>query len=76
MACEKKKKRKGSYMFSATEIEAARQLVELSNGSIREVEDILAEIEEDERFRRRNSRYRYIQDLYNVTQPLRSHVES
>lgn len=67
-------------MFTQTEIEAARQLVELSNSTtcthLHQVEDVLAEVEEDERLRRRNNRYRYIQDLYNVTQPLRSHVES
>ncbi|KAG4948233.1 hypothetical protein JHK82_041415 [Glycine max] len=71
MACENKKKwkRKGSSMFTQTEIEAARQLVELSNSTtcthLHQVEDVLAEVEEDERLRRRNNRYRYIQDLYN-----------
>jgi len=34
------------------------------------VEDVLAEIEEDESLRRRNNRYRYIQDLYNSTRSI------
>ncbi|WVY94910.1 hypothetical protein V8G54_033998 [Vigna mungo] len=103
MACEKEKsgeKRKNLGMFTQTEIEMARQLVQLSNSitdssstDLQEdgrslnssesvegkwkksndedisdaVEDVLAEIEEDESLRRRNNRYRYIQDLYNST---------
>ncbi|GAU43311.1 hypothetical protein TSUD_390100 [Trifolium subterraneum] len=34
------------------------------------VEDVLAEIEEDERLRRKNKRFRYIEDLYRVTVPI------
>ncbi|CAJ1963587.1 unnamed protein product [Sphenostylis stenocarpa] len=105
MACENKKngqKRKKPGMFTQTEIEMARQLIQLSNSiadssssQLQEdghsfnsesvqwkwqesnnddesgaVEDVLAEIEEDESLRRRNNRYRYIQDLYNATEPL------
>lgn len=90
--------------FSQAEIEAARQLIQLSSAggtvvdeehhssnnsysvqadvlsvsvsqsSTDAIEDVLAEIEEDERLRRRIKRYRSIQDLYNVTDPLYSHV--
>jgi uncharacterized FlaG/YvyC family protein len=34
------------------------------------VEDVLADIEEDERLRRKNKRFRYIEDLYRVTVPI------
>jgi len=104
MACENKKndqKRKKPGVFTQTEIEMARQLIQLSNSiadssstQLQEdgrsfnssesvewkwqksndeddisdaVEDVLAEIEEDESLRRRNNRYRYVQDLYNAT---------
>ncbi|KAJ1434982.1 hypothetical protein SESBI_05347 [Sesbania bispinosa] len=111
MACENKntQKKRKPFLFSQTEIEAARQLIQLSNSigdsSLDEdhhssnnsssvqgkpqlskgdssaevslslsptdsVEDVLAEIEEDERLRRKIKRYRYIEDLYNVTKPI------
>lgn len=110
MACENKNTHK--HKFSQTEIEAARQLIQLSNSSIAdsntttdfdedhhssnsvqwkpqqskvgdddaslspstspsdEIEDVLADIEEDESLRRRNKRFRYIQDIYNATDPI------
>lgn len=34
------------------------------------IEDVLAEIEEDERLRRKVKRFRYVHDLYNVTHVL------
>lgn len=34
------------------------------------IEDVLAEIEEDERLRRKIKRFRYVHDLYNVTHVL------
>lgn len=114
MACVKRNSPKQKpATFSLAEIEAARQLIQLSSagGSVFDedpphssnnsysvqwkpqadddvyvsvsvsqsstddaIEDVLAEIEEDERLRRRNKRYRSIQDLYNVTDPLYSHV--
>ncbi|KAK7328234.1 hypothetical protein VNO77_22336 [Canavalia gladiata] len=112
MACENKtnaQKRKPA-MFSQTEIEVARTLIQLGNrvmdssttfldedrhncnnsyslqwkpqqskgdtcadespSSSDAIEDVLAEIEENESFRRRKKRIRYIQDLYNTTEPL------
>lgn len=104
MACENKsaQKRKRA-MFSLTEIEVAKQLIQLSNSvtvsstthlddedhhsfnsysverksqqsndddSGDKVEDVLAEIEQDKILRRKNNRYRYIHDLYNVTEPV------
>ena len=81
--------------FSKREIDAARQLIQLSSGDSEEdgssndsysVEqssnvngsgsDVVTSIEEadDEEGlglgRRRNKRYRYVEDLYNVTKPL------
>lgn len=93
--------------FSQTEIDAAKQLIELSNSiaesessitqmgkdrhsnssnsvtlqwkpqqckscndDLYKVEDVLAEIEEDERLRRKIKRFRYIEDLYKVTDPI------
>ncbi|KAL9321448.1 hypothetical protein ACSQ67_013287 [Phaseolus vulgaris] len=104
MACENKKngeKRKKPGIFTQTEIEMAKLLIQLSNSiadssstHLQEdvlsfsssesvewkwqksndeddisdaVEDVLADIEEDESLRRRKNRYRYIQDLYNAT---------
>ncbi|ESW20462.1 hypothetical protein PHAVU_006G211400 [Phaseolus vulgaris] len=97
MACENKKnaeKRKKPCIFTQTEIEMAKLLIQLSNSiadssstHLREdalsfsssesvewkwqksdaVEDVLADIEEDESLRRRKNRYRYIRDLYNAT---------
>lgn len=95
-------------LFSQTEIEAARNLIQLSNSittgsttaysddnsssvqwkpqhsnvdddhdesppslspsSSDVIEDVLADIEEDECLKRRNKRYRYIRDLYQVTE--------
>lgn len=34
------------------------------------VEDVLAEIEEDERLRRKNKRFRYVEEVYRVTDPI------
>jgi len=34
------------------------------------VEDVLAEIEEDERLRRKNKRFRYVEEVYRVTDPV------
>ncbi|RDX79664.1 hypothetical protein CR513_39880, partial [Mucuna pruriens] len=84
MACENKKRagKRKHAMFSLTEIEAAKQLIQLSNSTIyldedhhsfnsysvqwksqqsnddtsAAIEDVLAEIEEDESLRRKNNR--------------------
>jgi len=34
------------------------------------VEDVLAEIEEDERLRRKKKRFRYVEEVYKVTDPM------
>ncbi|CAJ2649120.1 unnamed protein product [Trifolium pratense] len=34
------------------------------------IEDVLADIEEDERLRRKKKRIRYVEDLYRVTVPI------
>jgi hypothetical protein len=34
------------------------------------VEDVLAEIEEDERLRRKNKRFRYVEEVYRGTDPI------
>ncbi|KAL2342156.1 hypothetical protein Fmac_010096 [Flemingia macrophylla] len=97
MACENKKRK--HTLFSLTEIEAARLLIQLGNSiadcststacdhhsvdgySVQSkpqdtaVEDVLAEIEEDERLRRRNNRYRYVRDLYKATHSLLSKTQ-
>ncbi|MED6119539.1 hypothetical protein PIB30_012728 [Stylosanthes scabra] len=41
-----------------------------SISSSSEIEDVLADIEEDETLRRSNKRYRYVHELYTTTQPL------
>ncbi|KAK7302464.1 hypothetical protein RJT34_13354 [Clitoria ternatea] len=119
MACEKKSTQNHKPpTFSRTEIDAAMQLIQLSNSIVdssttyldedhhssnnsysvqwkREqskgdttsahtspstteaVEDILADIEEDECFKRRNKRYRYVHEIYQVTHPVKAtHIKS
>ncbi|KAL4275180.1 hypothetical protein HN51_058071 [Arachis hypogaea] len=60
-----------SYGNSVQEWKAVDE-VSVSSFSM-EIEDVLADIEEDESLRRRNKRYRYVDELYSTTQPL-SHV--
>ena len=48
--------------------------VDCSDVTSKAANGIIAEAEEEEEFGRRNKRYRYIEDLYNVTEPVSVNV--
>ncbi|MED6157422.1 hypothetical protein PIB30_022994 [Stylosanthes scabra] len=55
---------------SLQEWKPADEVSVVSSISSSEIEDVLADIEEDESLKRRNKRYRYVDELYTTTQPL------